>query len=80
MAPRSPLLNRDPILTKQTPAALAEQNTFELLAEDQVALNRLISFKVETFEPREDFTPTRPFKTRLKWRFFRSGSEQALAH
>jgi hypothetical protein len=39
-----------------------------LLAEDQVALNRLISFKVETFEPREGFTPTRPFKTRLKWR------------
>jgi hypothetical protein len=27
--PRSPLLNRDPILTEQTPAAFAEQNTFE---------------------------------------------------
>ena len=62
------LLNRDPLLIEQTPAAFAEQNAFELLADDQVALNRLIPFKVETFEPREGFTPTKPYKTRLKWR------------
>jgi hypothetical protein len=62
------LLNRDSILTEQTPVSFAEQHAFEWLADDQIALNRLIPFKVETFEPREGFTPTRPFKTRLKWR------------
>jgi hypothetical protein len=62
------LLNRDPVLIEQTPASFAAEHQFELLAEDEVALNRLTSFKVETFEPREGFTPTKPFKTRLKWR------------
>jgi hypothetical protein len=62
------LLNRDPLLIEQAPASFAEEHQFELLADDQIALNRLVAFKVETFEPREGFTPTRPFKTRIKWR------------
>jgi hypothetical protein len=62
------LLNRDLLLVEQTPASFAEEHAFEFLADDQIALNRVIPFKVETFEPREGFTPTRPFKTRLKWR------------
>jgi hypothetical protein len=62
------LLNRDPVLIEQSPAAFADEHEFNFLADDQVALNRMITFTVETFEPRETFTPTKPFKTRLKWR------------
>jgi hypothetical protein len=62
------LLNRDPLLTEQTPGEFADEHKFDLLAEDHVAVNRLVSYKVETFEPREGFSPAKPFKTRLKWR------------
>jgi hypothetical protein len=62
------LLNRDPVLTEQTPAAFAEEHRFNFLAEDDVALNGLVPFKVEMFTPHGNFTPTKPFKTRLKWR------------
>jgi hypothetical protein len=56
------------VLIQQRPASFAEENQFEYLADDGVALNRTVGFRVETFEPREDFTPTKPFRTRLKWR------------
>jgi hypothetical protein len=62
------LLNRDLVLTEQTPTSFAEEHAFEWLVDDQIALNRRVAFKVETFEPREGFTPAKPFKTRLKWR------------
>jgi hypothetical protein len=70
------LLNRDFVLTEQTPADFATEHNFELLADDQVAVNRLVSYKVELFEPRADFAPAKPFKTRLKWRDLH-GNEQS---
>ena len=73
------LLNRDPFSPSRRRAAFAEQNTFELLAEDQIALNRLVSFKVETFEPREGFTPTKTVQDAAQMaRSVRSRSEQAF--
>jgi hypothetical protein len=70
------LLNRDAILTEQTPEAFATEHELHLFAEDGVAVNRAIVFKVETFEPTENFNPTKPYQTRLKWRDL-AGEEQS---
>jgi hypothetical protein len=70
------LLNREIVLTEQTLEKFAAENEFHLLAEDNVAVNPTIRFKVETFEPTESFNPSRPFQTRLKWRDL-AGDEQS---
>jgi hypothetical protein len=61
------LLDRDVVLTEQTPRAFAEANELLLFAQDDVAVSRSIIFKIETFEPSEGFNPSKPYKTRLKW-------------
>lgn len=70
------LLNRDMVLTGQTPQEFATEHEMHLFTEDSVAVNRSIPFKVETFEPTESFRPTKPYRTRLKWRDL-SGEEQS---
>ncbi len=70
------LLNRDVVLTDQATADFAMEHEPHLFAEDGLAVNRTITFKVETFEPTESFKPTKPYKTRLKWRVLR-GEEQS---
>ena len=70
------LLNRDAVLTEETPAAFAEAHALHLFAEDDVAVNRAIVYKIEIFEPTESFNPTKPYKTRLKWSDA-SGAEQS---
>ena len=62
------LRNRDMVLTEQTPQEFATEHEFHLFTEDSVAVNRSIAFKIETFEPTENFKPTKPYQTRLKWR------------
>ena len=47
-----------------------------LFTEDSVAVNQAIVFRVEMFEPTEGFNPTKPYKTRLKWRDL-AGNEQS---
>jgi len=61
------LVNRDSMLTEYTPEAFAAEHGFRVLAEDQVAINPAIPFRVETFEPAEGFKPSKPFRTRLLW-------------
>ena len=39
-----------------------------MLPEDNVGTNPAVTFRVESFEPTKDFTPTKPYQTRLKWR------------
>lgn len=70
------LLNRDAVLTEQTPDAFATEHELHLFAEDGVAVNRAIVFKIETFEPTESFKPAKPYQTRLKWRDL-AGEEQS---
>jgi hypothetical protein len=70
------LLNREIVLTEQTPEELASENGLYLFAEDTVAVNPTIRFKVETFAPTEKFKPSRPFQTRIKWRDL-AGDEQS---
>ena len=62
------LLNRDIVLTESLPQEFAEAHGFRLLAEDNVATNPAVAFRVESFEPTNDFNPTKPYLTRLKWR------------
>ena len=62
------LLNRDIVLTELAPQEFADTQGFQMLAEDNIAANPAISFRVESFEPSESFNPTKPYQTRLKWR------------
>jgi hypothetical protein len=62
------LINRDSILIEESPEAFAKANEFRMLADDNVATNPVVHFKVETFEPTEGFNPSKPYATRLKWR------------
>ena len=66
------LLNREIVLTEQTPQEFAAQHDLHLFAEDNVAVNRTIRFKIEIFEPTENFKPSKPYLTRLKWKAHRS--------
>jgi hypothetical protein len=62
------LINRDSILIEESPEAFAKANEFRMLPEDNVATNPAVHFQVETFEPTEGFSPTKPYATRLRWR------------
>jgi hypothetical protein len=70
------LLNREIVLTEQTPQEFAAEHGLHLFAEDSVAVNRTIRFKIETFEPTESFKPSKPYRTRLKWNDL-AGEEQS---
>jgi hypothetical protein len=70
------LLNRDTVLSEQTSAEFAAAHDLHLFVEDDVAVNRVIDFKIEIFEPSENFKPSRPYRTRLKWSDDQ-GSEQS---
>jgi hypothetical protein len=62
------LLNRETILTEETPQEFAQTHDFRLVAEDSVGINPSIEFRVESFDPTEGFNPTKPYQTRLIWR------------
>jgi hypothetical protein len=70
------LLNRDVVLTENSPTEFSEANGFHLLAEDNVAVNPSLAFRVETFAPTENFKPGKAYRTRIKWRDT-NGSEQS---
>jgi hypothetical protein len=70
------LLNREIVLTEQTPQEFATEHDLHLFTEDSVAVNRTIQFKIEIFEPTESFTPKKPYQTRLKWNDL-AGEEQS---
>lgn len=70
------MINRDSVLTEQTPEQFAEAHSFRTLQSDQIGTNPSVSFRVETFEPAEGFTPSKPFATRLLWRD-RDGNDQS---
>jgi hypothetical protein len=70
------LLNRDVVLAENSPKEFAEANGFHLLAEDDVAVNPSVAFRVETFTPTESFKPGKAYRTRIKWRDA-NGNEQS---
>ncbi|WP_315730326.1 MULTISPECIES: hypothetical protein [unclassified Bradyrhizobium] len=72
------LLNRDTVLAEETPEQFASAHDLHLLAEDNVAINRAITFRVETFAPTESFKPTKPYQARLKWRDIDGGDQSKL--
>ena len=70
------LLNRDTVLTETTPEEFATAHGFRFLTEDNVGANPALAFRVESFEATESFKPTKPYRTRLKWRD-QEGDEQS---
>lgn len=70
------LLNRDSVLIEETPDTFAQAKAFKFLELDQVAANPTVRFKVETFQPVDDFKPAKPYVTRLLWRDF-DGNDQS---
>jgi hypothetical protein len=61
------LLNRVSVLSEMTPKEFAAAYGFHLLADDDVAANPALAFRVETFAPTDSFTPSKPYQTRLLW-------------
>ncbi|MCP1839111.1 hypothetical protein ACVIHI_007975 [Bradyrhizobium sp. USDA 4524] len=61
------LLDRNSVLSEETPEQLAADHGFRFLVGDRSATNPTISFRVETFVPVENFTPTKPYTSRLAW-------------
>jgi hypothetical protein len=70
------LINRDSVLTEDTVETFAAAQNFRRLPDDHVAANPAVRFRVETFEPSEDFQPRKPYQSRLKWRD-QDGNEQS---
>ncbi|MEI9899250.1 MAG: hypothetical protein WDN31_02935 [Hyphomicrobium sp.] len=70
------LLNRESCLTETTVETFAKEHQFRMLEADRIALNPLIFYRVEQFQPTEDFKPEKPFQTRILWKDHR-GSDQS---
>jgi hypothetical protein len=70
------MINRDSVLTEQSPRDFAQAHGFRVLDGDQIATNPAVAFRVETFEPADGFTPSKAFATRLLWRD-RDGNDQS---
>lgn len=60
-------IDRISVLSEQTPEEFAKENGFRLIVAERVATNPALAFRVERFEPTEDFQPARPFQSRLLW-------------
>jgi hypothetical protein len=72
------LVNRDSVLIEETPKAFADANGLRMLADDGVATNPAIRFRVETFVPAEGFVPSKAYATRLLWRDLDSNDQSKL--
>jgi hypothetical protein len=73
------LIDRQSVLTEETPEAFAATHGFRMLKEEGVAINPAIrSFAVENFLPAEGFEPTKPFLTRLSWRDLDGNTQSKL--
>jgi hypothetical protein len=62
------LLNRESVLSEETPAGFSLAHGFRVLPEDQVGVNAGVRFQVETFTPTEGFNPSKPYRSRLMWK------------
>lgn len=58
----------DSVLIEEAPGAFAQTHGFRMLPHDQVAINPLVRFQVEQFVPKEGYTPSKAYMSRLLWR------------
>lgn len=77
-ASRIVFLDRSSVLSEETPEALSDAYGFRMVVADRVDTNPTVSFKVETFEPTENFAPSRPFSSRLCWKDQRGVTQSKL--
>jgi len=62
------LTNRDSTLLEETPQQFANQYGFRFIEADDLCINRLVYYAVETFSSDEDFSPSKAYLTRLRWK------------
>ena len=62
------LKNRDTVLAEIAAKEFVQSHGFRWLAEDDIAINASADFAIELFAPSENFNPTKPYASRLKWR------------
>jgi hypothetical protein len=62
------LLDRENILSEEALATFVDKHGFWRLSEDGIATNPGIYFRVEAYEPQEEFKTTKPYRCRLLWR------------
>lgn len=72
------LLDRQSVLTEDTPKEFAVAHDFCILSEEGVGFNRAVHFQVETFTPAENFVPTKPFRSRISWRDLDGNTQSKL--
>jgi hypothetical protein len=72
------LIDRESMLTEDTPENFARAAGFRMLAEEGVATNPAIHFGVETFQPVEGFEPRKPYRSRLLWRDLDGNTQSKL--
>ena len=72
------LLHRDSCLAETTVEAFAAEHKFRVLEGDRIALNPAVDYRVEKFEPTNDFTPEKQFMTRVLWRDHRGNDHSKL--
>lgn len=73
---RAVLVNRDTVLIEQSPPEFAKDHGLRMLENDGIAVNPAVLFRIETFEPSDDFNPGKAYQTRIKWRD-QSGNQQS---
>lgn len=61
------LTNKEIVLSETPPQDFASDHGLYFFSEDGVAINPGIRVSVESFEPSEGFSPSKPYQTRLKW-------------
>ena len=72
------LRNRDSILAEEPPEVFAEAHGFRSLPDDGVFTNPEVHFAVEVFQPEGEFSPAKPYASRLQWRDLDGNTQSKL--
>ncbi len=72
------LLDRQSVLSEDTPEAFIAAHGFRIVGGEGVGLNPSVRFSVESFVPAEGFVPNKPYASRLLWRDLEGNSQSKL--
>lgn len=72
------LLDRESVLSELETEIFASDHGFRWIMSDQTATNPAIHFSVEHFEPAPEFTPRKPYRSRLVWRDLDGNTQSKL--
>lgn len=72
------LLDRESVLTEDSPGDFAQAHRFRELPDEPVFTNPDVHFLVEVFRAVEGFNPTKPYLSRLVWRDLDGNTQSKL--